>query len=115
MSTKFVPLTTRPASTSRHGMTRLRCTPPRLRGGRRGLRGLGVLVDQRLAVEDRLALGDREASLEQRLADDHAGEVDEPQVAQRREVLERRDAAGVEEAAADRGGDPAHLLDVDAL
>src|SRR4051794_41824521 len=33
MSTKFVPLTTRPASTSRQGMTRLRCTPSRLRGG----------------------------------------------------------------------------------
>ena len=30
MSTKFVPLTTRPASTSRQGMTRLRCTWPRL-------------------------------------------------------------------------------------
>src|SRR3954471_14271825 len=30
MSTKFVPLTTRPASTSRQGMTRLRCTPLRL-------------------------------------------------------------------------------------
>jgi hypothetical protein len=27
MSTKFVPLTTRPASTSRQGITRLRCTP----------------------------------------------------------------------------------------
>ena len=30
MSTKFVPLTTRPASTSRQGMTRLRCTPSRV-------------------------------------------------------------------------------------
>ena len=42
------------------------------------------------AVERRLALGHREAPLVERLADDHAGEVDLAQLAQRAQVLERR-------------------------
>src|SRR5689334_22712985 len=95
MFTKFVPLTTRPLSTSRHGMMRLRCT------GRPGS-----------AVQGRLALGDRELALVQRLADDHAAQVHLPQRGQVDEVLELADAARVDEAAAHDPGDALDLIEV---
>src|SRR5687767_11322772 len=94
MSTKFVPFTTRPASTSRHGITRLRCTASAL-------------------VEDRLRLADRERLLVQGLADDHAREVDLPQADEPAQVVERADAAGVQEAPAHDLGDAPHLVEVD--
>src|SRR5437588_7556514 len=75
--TKLVPLTTRPESTSRHGMTRLSNTRP-----------LPALV---LLVEHRVRLGDREATFVDRLAGDHAGEVHEPELLERAQVVERRD------------------------
>ena len=58
----------------------------------------------RLAVagQRRLALGHAEPALVERLADDHAREVDLAQRAQRAQVLQRADPARVEEAAADR-------------
>src|SRR3954468_2567910 len=95
MSMKFVPFTTRPLSTSRQGMTRLRSN---------------ATLPQRL---DRLA--DREAALVQRLAGDHAGEIQQPQVAQPAQVVERGDPARVQEAAADHLGHPPHLVEVRAV
>src|SRR5437764_3646016 len=95
MSTKFVPFTTRPLSTSRHGMTRLSST--------------GALL------EDVLRLGDREALLVQRLARHHPREVHQTHLLQRAQVVERADAARVEEAPPDGLSDPAHLVDVGAV
>src|SRR5215213_4951266 len=103
MSTKLVPLTTRPLSTSRQGMTRCRSKLlPRLRGGR------ALAAD----VQDLVRLGDREAALVDRLARDHAGQVHQPQVAQRAQVVGRRDPAGVDPAAADAVADPPDLVQV---
>ena len=48
---------------------------------------------------------DGEAPLVQRLAGDHAREVDEPQLPQRPQVVERADPARVDEAPADHRGD----------
>src|SRR4051794_8407527 len=48
-------------------------------------------------VERRLALGDREAPLVERLADDHAREVDLAQRGEAAQVLERADPARVDE------------------
>src|SRR3954464_14989798 len=95
MSTKFVPFTTRPLSTSRHGMTRLSST---------------AALPQEL-----LRLLDREATLVERLPGDHAREVHETQLLQCAQVVERRDPARVDEAAADHLGDRAHLLEVRAV
>src|SRR3954447_5563280 len=90
MSTKFVPLTTRPASTSRQGMTRLRCTPSRLRGAvalrrRQARDALGevVVADRqrqarvaRAAGAEALAGRDRDARvLEQALGRQPAGQA----------------------------------------
>src|SRR3954468_14761231 len=96
MSTKFVPFTTRPLSTSRQGITLLSNTR--------------APVPQQL-----LRLADREAPLVQPLAGDHARRVHEPQLLQRAEVVERRDAAAVDEAAADRLRHRAHLVEVGAV
>src|SRR3954454_14338236 len=93
MSMKRVPFTTRPPSTSMHGITRLKC------------------IRSSLAVERRLRLGDRESPLVQRLADDDARQVDLAQRAQGAQVLEGPDAAGVEEAAAHGRGDPGDVLE----
>src|SRR6187200_918551 len=90
MSTKFVPLTTRPASTSRQGMTRLRCTDPRLRGqvalgGRQARHAFGevVVVDRQrqarvagAAGAEALAGRDRDArALEQALRREPVGQA----------------------------------------
>src|SRR5687767_2403362 len=91
MSTKFVPFTTRPLSTSRHGMTRLS------------------------SIEQLVHFADREALLVQRLARYDPGEVDEAQRAQSSEVVERSDPARVEEAAADDRADALDLLEVGTL
>src|SRR3954447_13990315 len=92
MSMKLVPFTTRPLSTSRQGMTRLRSNATLL---------------QRLD-----GLADREPALVERLARDHAGEVHEPQLLQRTQVVERRDPAGIEEAPADHLPHPPDLVEV---
>src|SRR5690348_14003025 len=97
MSTKFVPFTTRPLSTSRQGMTRL--SGP-----------LTAPVRQQL-----LRLLDGEAPLVQGLARDYAGQVHEPQLLERTQVVERRDAAAVDEAPSDAVGHRAHLVDVRAV
>src|SRR4051812_11493935 len=95
MSMKFVPFTTRPLSTSRHGITRLSST---------------------LALPQHLVrLLDREALLVECLARDHAREVHEPQLPQRAEVVERADPARVEKPTADHLGDAAHLVEVGAV
>src|SRR3954463_10725679 len=87
MSTKLVPLTTRPSSTSRQGITRLRCTPSvRRRDGPVGPLGLRALVG--LGLQGVLALGDREAPFVERLARDDAAEVDLAQVSQRAQVVQ---------------------------
>src|SRR5687768_6233431 len=91
MFTKLVPLTTRPWSTSRQGMTRLS------------------------SIEQLVALADREAALVQRLARHHPGEVQKPQRAKPAEVLERADAARVEEASPDDPCDPFDLVEVGSL
>src|SRR5436190_4231889 len=95
MSTKFVPLTTRPLSTSRHGITRLSNTSALL--------------------QELLRLLDREAALVKRLAGDDAREVHEPHVLERAQVVERGDSAAVDEAAPDRLRDRAHLAEVGAV
>src|SRR4051794_33199928 len=92
MSMKFVPFTTRPLSTSRHGITRLSSTGPLL--------------------QDVLRLVDREAILVERLARDDAGEVHQAQLLEGAQVVERPDAARVEEAAADDVAHPPHLVEV---
>src|SRR4051794_30742467 len=92
MSTKFVPLTTRPFSTSRQGMTRLSNT--------------GSLL------QELLCLLDREAALIQRLAGDHAREVHEPHLLESAQVVERRDPTAVDEAPADHTCHLAHLVEV---
>ena len=87
MSTNSTPLTTRPASTSRHGITRLSA---RRHGSRRA-------VSRRAPPAPR----DREAALVERLADDHA--VDASGSARRagprapRRSLERADPARVDQ------------------
>src|SRR6478609_1385752 len=85
MSRNSTPLTTRPASTSRHGMMRLKCTRLRYLGQRRE------------------RLGHREAPLVQRLADYHPVERVELLLgAQRRDrlqVLELADPAREDHAA----------------
>src|SRR5215213_4346534 len=106
MLMKLVPLTTRPLSTSRQGMTRFSSMLlTNLRGGR------SLAAD----VEDVVRVGDREAALVDRLAGDHAGQVHQPQVAQRAQVVGRGDPARVDPAAADRVADPAHLVQVGAV
>src|ERR1700729_2555816 len=64
MSRNSTPLTTRPASTSRHGMIRLKCT--RLTVARAHARSTGERCER---------FADAEAPLVQRLADDHAVEA----------------------------------------
>src|SRR5256714_14286154 len=93
MSTKFVPLTTRPLSTSRQGITRFSSTP-------------SILLER----VDALAHG--EAPLVECLSGDHAGEVHEAKIAQRAKVVDRRDPSGVDEAAADDLGHAPYLLEV---
>src|SRR5205809_3804321 len=95
MSTKFVPFTTRPLSTSRHGITRLSSTAP--------------------LPQDVLRLLDGEATLVQGLPRDHAGEIHQAKLLQRPQVVERADAARVEEAPADRLAHAPHLLEVGAV
>src|SRR5512132_619480 len=77
--------------------------------------GAAVAVGGAGGVERGLALGDREAALVERLADDHAGEVDLAQRRERAEVLDVADPAGVEEAAAHGLGDLADVVEVRAL
>src|SRR6185503_10006271 len=91
MLTKLVPFTTRPLSTSRHGMTRLS------------------------SIEQLVHFGDREAALVQRLARHDTCEVDEAQRGQAAEVLERADSARVEEPPADDLADALDLVEVGAL
>src|SRR3954469_495732 len=93
-------------------MTRLRCTPRRLVRG--GQRPGGALLGHRLGLQGLLALGDREPALVERLAGDHAAEVDLAQVAQAAQVVERADAARVQKAPADDLGDLPDALEVDA-
>src|SRR2546423_12626115 len=62
MSTKLVPFTTRPLSTSRQGIT--------------------LLSNTGAALQQLLRLLDREAPLVQRLAGDHARQVHEPHLLQ---------------------------------
>src|SRR3954453_17583851 len=93
--TKLVPLTTRPASTSRHGITRLRCTAS--------------------AYERGLGLTDREALLVQRLAHDHPAEVDLPQLGERLEVVELADPPAVEKPSAHDRRDALDLGEVGPL
>ena len=66
-------------------------------------------------VELGLSLGHREAVLVQGLAGDHAGEVHQPQVAQRAQVLDRAHAAGPDQLAAHGVGDAPDLVGVHAL
>src|SRR5437899_8023825 len=95
MSTKLVPFTTRPLSTSRHGITRLSSTGP-----------LPQYVPRVL---------DREATLVEGLPGHHAGEVHEAQLLQGPQVVERPDPARVEEAPPDHLAHVAHLVDVRAI
>src|SRR3954452_1830957 len=97
MSTKLVPLTTRPLSTSRQGMTRL--------------------SSMRVAAlaQDLHRLGDGEAALVERLAGDHARQVHEAQLLERLQVLERADPARVEKAAADHLAHVPDLVEVGAV
>src|SRR3954469_24829720 len=97
MSTKLVPLTTRPLSTSRQGITRLRGP-------------FTSTLRQQL-----LRLLDREAPLVQRLAGDHARQVHEPHLLQRTQIVERGDPAAVYEAAPDGLRDRARLVEVRAV
>ena len=76
---------------------------------------LSAIVSRGGASSSACALGHAEAALVERLAGDHAGQVQQPQVAQRAQVVERADAAGPDEAAAHRVGDAPHLVDVHAL
>src|SRR3954466_4912388 len=92
MSTKLVPFTTRPLSTSRQGMTRL--------------------SSMAAFPQEIVGLLDGEPALVERLAGDHAGEVPEPQLLQRAQVVERGDAARVEEAAADHAGHLLYLVEI---
>src|SRR3954451_21193334 len=94
MSRNRVPLTTRPASTSMQGMTRWKCTS---------------------GVERGLALGDREAAFVERLARDHAAQVDLTQAREAPQVVRRPDPARVQEAATDGLGDVADLVEVGSL
>src|SRR5215210_4381162 len=96
MSTKFVPLTTRPLSTSRQGITRFS----------------SPLCDTGALLEELLRLRDGEPLLIQGLAGDDSREVHEPELLQRAQVVERRDAPRVDEASPDRLGDRANLVDV---
>src|SRR3954452_943697 len=99
MSTKLVPLTTRPLSTSRQGMTRLSST---------GARGRPLAAH----VEHLVRLVDREAAFVDGLARDDARQVRQAQIAQRSQVVEGRDPAGVDPAAADDARDPPDLVQV---
>src|SRR4051812_11775051 len=92
MSTKLVPFTTRPLSTSRQGMTRL--------------------SSMAALPQELVGLFDGEPALVQRLAGDHARQVHQPQLLQRAQIVERRDAARVEEAAADHARHLAYLVEV---
>src|SRR3954451_7845824 len=98
MSTKFVPLTTRPLSTSRQGMTRLSST---------GARGRPLAAH----VEHLVRVVDREPALVDRLARDDARQVRQTQVAQRAQVVERCDPARVDPAAADDARYPLDLVE----
>src|SRR3954451_24636534 len=84
MSTKFVPFTTRPLSTSRHGITRLSNT--------------GSLL------QEVLCLLDGETVLVQLFPEYHACEFHEPHLLERAKVVERGDPAAVDEAPADHVG-----------
>src|SRR3954452_4507626 len=95
MSTALVPFTTRPLSTSRHGMTRLSST--------------GSLA------QDVLRLLDREAVLVQGLSGDDSRQVHQAQLLQCPQVVERSDPARVEEAAADHLAHVPHLVEVGAV
>src|SRR4051812_11311431 len=95
MSTKLVPLTTRPLSTSRQGMTRLSNT--------------------RAVLQDLLRILDCEPLFVKSLAGDHTRQVHEPQLLQGAQIVERRDPARVDEAPADRLRDRAHLVEVGAV
>src|SRR4051812_31747610 len=93
-STKFVPFTTRPASTSRQGMIRLKC---------------------KASAQRFPGLADGEPPLVERLADNDADEVDLAQPRQGAQVLDGADPAGVEERPPDGLGHPAHLVEVGPL
>src|SRR2546429_7368408 len=92
MSTKLVPFTTRPLSTSRQGITRLS--------------SIAALL------QDGLRLVDGEPSLVERLPRDDAGEAHEPEIAQGAKVVERGNAARVQEAAADHVRHLPHLVEI---
>ena len=68
-----------------------------------------------LVAERRLPLAHPEAALVERLARDHAGQVQQAHLAQRLQVGQRADAAGDQEAPAHRLGHPPHLVEVEAL
>src|SRR4051812_21328585 len=99
MSTKFVPFTTRPLSTSRHGITRLS----------------SPLCDTRALLQQLLRLLDREPFLIERLAGDHPRQVHEAHPLEGPQVVERSDASAVDEAAADHVGDGLDLVEVGSL
>src|SRR6267143_175105 len=96
MSTKLVPFTTRPLSTSRQGITRFKSMAS--------------------ALLERLdALGHREPPLVKRLARDHACKADQPEILQRAQVVHRGDAPRVDEPPADDARNLTHLVEVRPL
>src|SRR5688572_5497958 len=104
MSTKLVPLTTRPLSTSRHGMTRLST----IAGDVSARHSKG----RSLRPQHGLSIGVREASLEQGLAGDDPDEVVESEVAQYPQVLQCADPGGDDEGAFHHAGDPPDLVEI---
>src|SRR5437660_759164 len=102
MSTNSTPLTTRPASTSRHEMMRLKFTRPPYRPG---------WARSRSAVQDHMRVRHGETALVERLADDHALQ----RGAGRESLLhriQRAQAAAVLHRHAELLHDPAELVEV---
>src|SRR5829696_2846192 len=112
MSTKLVPLTTRPLSTSRQGMTRrssisglpLASFPGRARSTR-----------QPPLVQQGLGLADLKPPFVESLARDHADEVGRPQPRQRAQVIQGTDPSRIDDVAREGGAHAAHLAEVGAL
>src|SRR6188508_2733270 len=68
-----------------------------------------------LSAERRLRLGDRETPLVERLADDHAFQVLQPQLGKNSQVVDRSDAARVDHLRLSRRGDLAERVEVGPL
>src|SRR5689334_4053286 len=65
--------------------------------------------------ESRLSLGDVEAALVQRAADDHAGEVFEAETGHGPQVVQRSDTTRVDELAVRRGCHPTQGVEIRTL